>query len=199
MFVNLILFPALQRGGQARFREWFEWSSGEYSKQPGFMRRRLLKERKAKGYAVILEMDSYDSFMAALGSPVQQEAQRRLVPLLDGNSVPHFYDVLLDEGSDRKSGFVNVVFFPPLRRDKYPEFRAWFQWSSAQCAQHPGFHRRRLLQPVEGGNYAAIEEHESFRAFTALHTSQAQVRAGERVVALLDGEPHSRFFEGVSP
>ncbi len=64
-------------------------------------------------------------------------------------------------------------------------------------AKYEGFIGRRLLKPREGGNYAAIVEHESYETFLAMHRSPAQAEASKRVKPLLDGEPKPEFYEVV--
>ncbi len=91
--------------------------------------------------------------------------------------------------------FVNVIQFPPIKDGKDAEFREWFQWSNREYAQHDGFIRRRLLNPREGGNYAAVVEHESYETFMAMHTSSTQAEAHRRVEPLMDGNPTPRFYE----
>ena len=93
--------------------------------------------------------------------------------------------------------FVNIVHFPPIKSGKDVEFQEWFAWSNAQFAKHQGFISRRLLKPREGGNYAAIVEHESYETFRAMHTSPDQAKAAERVKLLLDGSPSPQFYDVV--
>lgn len=82
MFVNFIFFPPIKKGKEAEFREWFQWYSREYAKHQGLIRRRLLKPEG--GW-------NYESFMPMRTSATQKQAHERVVPLLDGNTVPHFY------------------------------------------------------------------------------------------------------------
>ncbi len=91
--------------------------------------------------------------------------------------------------------FINFVQFPPIKPGKDAEFQQWFAWSSAEYAKHKGFIRRRLLKPREGGNYAAIVEHESYETFMAMHTSSTRAEARRRVDPLLDGKPKPSFYE----
>ncbi len=93
--------------------------------------------------------------------------------------------------------FVNIVQFPPIKPGMDEEFRQWFIKSNAEFAKHPGFIRRVLLKPRQGGNYAAIVEHESYATFQAMHTSPAQAEASRRVQPLFDGEPKPEFYEVV--
>ena len=93
--------------------------------------------------------------------------------------------------------FVNIIHFPPIKPGKDAEFREWFAWSNKEYAKHKGFISRKLLKLREGGNYAAIVEHESYETFWAMHTSPTQVEAGKRVLPLLEGEPSAAVYEAV--
>jgi antibiotic biosynthesis monooxygenase (ABM) superfamily enzyme len=86
---------------------------------------------------------------------------------------------------------------PPLKPGKDEAFRAWFAWSNEAYARHEGFISRRLLVPQEGGNYAAIVEHESYESFMAMHTSPTQAEVNERITPLLAGRPSPEFYETV--
>ena len=91
--------------------------------------------------------------------------------------------------------FVNIVHFPPIKDGKDSEFRDWFAWSNQEFAKHKGFIRRTLLTPLEGGNYAAIVEHESRDTFMVMHNSPTQANALQRVLPLFDGNPSREFYE----
>lgn len=93
--------------------------------------------------------------------------------------------------------FVNIVRFPPVRAGRDAEFKEWFAWSNQEYAKHEGFIRRRLLRPREGGNYAAIVEHESYDTFMQMHTSPTQAEARKRLEPLLEGNPSPQFYEAV--
>jgi len=94
---------------------------------------------------------------------------------------------------------VNIVEFPPIKEGQDAEFRQWFADSNRAYAGHPGFIRRILLHPREGGNYVAIVEHESHETFMAMHTSPTQAKLRERVGQLLDGNPKPSFYDVVIP
>ena len=94
--------------------------------------------------------------------------------------------------------FINIIHFPPIKEGKDAEFRDWFTWSNQQYAMHSGFISRKLLRPHEGGNYAAIVEHDSYATFMAMHTSPTQAEANQRVKPLLDGSPTPMFYEVIS-
>jgi heme-degrading monooxygenase HmoA len=91
-----------------------------------------------------------------------------------------------------------IIAFPPIREGKDAEFREWFASSNEQFSTFKGFIRRRLLRPLEGGNYAAIVEFENQEAFNAMHSSPAHDKAGERVKPLFDGNPTPHFYEVVT-
>ncbi len=91
--------------------------------------------------------------------------------------------------------FVVVINFPPIKEGKDANFREWFASSNELFSTFKGFIRRRLLRPVEGGNYTAIVEFESKEAFHAMHGSPEHDKAGERVRPLFDGNPTPHFYE----
>jgi heme-degrading monooxygenase HmoA len=93
--------------------------------------------------------------------------------------------------------FVAIISFPPIKDGKDAEFQEWFAWSNQTFSSFEGFIGRRLLKPVEGGNYAAIVEFESRAAFHAMHSSSSHDEAGERVRPLFDHKPTPRFYEVV--
>ena len=95
MFVNIVFFPPIKEGRDAEFREWFAWSNQEFSKQKGFIRRRLLKPLKSGNYAAIVEHESHDTFMEMHNSPAHDKAHERVIPLFDGNPTPQFYEVVI--------------------------------------------------------------------------------------------------------
>ncbi|MDE3090140.1 MAG: antibiotic biosynthesis monooxygenase [Chloroflexota bacterium] len=103
MFVNIIYFPPIKPGKDNEFREWFAWSNvddcGEvrhsHAKHKGFISRRLLKPRESGNYAAVVEHESYETFWAMHTSPTQAEAGKRVMPMLDGNPKPEFYEVVI--------------------------------------------------------------------------------------------------------
>jgi heme-degrading monooxygenase HmoA len=93
--------------------------------------------------------------------------------------------------------FVVIVNFPPIKEGRDESFRDWFGWSTALLGRHKGFVSRRLLEPIEGGNLAAILEYESREAFTAVERSPDHDEAASRVASLLEGAPRIAFYEVV--
>jgi heme-degrading monooxygenase HmoA len=91
--------------------------------------------------------------------------------------------------------FIVIISFPPIKDGKDAEFQEWFTSSNQAFSNSKGFISRRLLKPVEGGNYAAIVEFENQAAFQAMHSSSIHDRAGEQVRPLFDGKPTPKFYE----
>ena len=91
--------------------------------------------------------------------------------------------------------FVVIINFPPIKEGKDAEFRKWFVETNKEFGNFRGLIGRRLLQPVKGGTYAAIVEHESQETFMAMHDSPAHDEAGKRVGPLFDGNPSPHFYE----
>jgi heme-degrading monooxygenase HmoA len=90
-----------------------------------------------------------------------------------------------------------IISFPPIRDGKDADFQKWFASSSQTFASFKGFISRKLLKPLEGGNYTAIVEFEDQAAFQAMHSSPLHDKAGEQVRPLLDGKPTPKFYEVV--
>lgn len=91
--------------------------------------------------------------------------------------------------------FVNVVTFPPIVAGKEAEFEQWFRWSNKLYEPFDGFISRRLLKPLDAGNYVGIVEHESRETFMAMHTSVERELARKKVDALFAGSPQPHFYE----
>ncbi|MFA7061929.1 MAG: antibiotic biosynthesis monooxygenase [Pedobacter sp.] len=91
--------------------------------------------------------------------------------------------------------FVVIINFPPIKEGKDTEFREWFAETNNLLGSFEGFISRRLLKPMDNGNYASIIEHESRESFMAMRESQAHNEAGKRVGPLFDGNASLRFYE----
>jgi antibiotic biosynthesis monooxygenase (ABM) superfamily enzyme len=92
---------------------------------------------------------------------------------------------------------VNIVHFPKIKDGKDRDFLQWFADSNRAYADHPGFIRRILLRPREGGSYVAIVEHESHETFMAMHTSSTQAALRQAVQPLFEGNPDPKFYDVV--
>ena len=93
--------------------------------------------------------------------------------------------------------FTVIITFPPIKDGKEAEFQEWFASSNRAFANFKGFISRKLLKPLEGGEYAAIVEFENKAAFQAMHSSPIHDEAGEQVRPLFDGKPTPKFYEAV--
>jgi heme-degrading monooxygenase HmoA len=93
--------------------------------------------------------------------------------------------------------FIVVVSFPPIKAGKDAEFEKWFAWSNEELSTAPGFIRRRLLKPLEGGNHAAIVEFENRETFMTMEDSPIHTKAREIMLSFFDGEPTPHFYEVV--
>lgn len=91
--------------------------------------------------------------------------------------------------------FVVIINFPPIKEGKDAAFREWFADTNKEFGNFKGFIGRRLLKPMESGNYAAIVEHESRESFMIMHESPAHNEAGKRVGLLFDGSASPQFYE----
>ncbi|MDD2558963.1 MAG: antibiotic biosynthesis monooxygenase family protein [Desulfuromonadaceae bacterium] len=93
--------------------------------------------------------------------------------------------------------FIVVIAFPAIKAGRDADFRKWFASSGETFSGYPGFINRRLLQPVDGGNYAAIVEFKDQAAFKAMHGSAAHDEAGAQVMPLFEGKPTPTFYQVV--
>ena len=97
--------------------------------------------------------------------------------------------------------FMVIISFPPIKDGKDAEFQQWFASSNQAFSGFEGFVSRKLLKPLEGGNYAAVVELESQAAFQAMHSRSIHDKAGEEVRPLFDGvgwgRPHNRLVRNI--
>jgi heme-degrading monooxygenase HmoA len=91
--------------------------------------------------------------------------------------------------------FIVIISLPPIKPGKDEEFREWFASSNKEFANYKGFIHRRLLNPLKGGNYVAIVEHESRETFMSMHNSPEHGEADKRVEPLFDGTKTPQFYE----
>ena len=94
--------------------------------------------------------------------------------------------------------FIVIIDFPPIQPGKDAAFREWFVQTNEEFGKHEGFISRRLLNPLKGGNYAAIVEHESHASFMQMHDTVAHAEASARVAPLLDGSRSPQFYDVVT-
>jgi heme-degrading monooxygenase HmoA len=94
MLVVIIDFPPIREGKETEFLEWFAWSNREFSKQRGFINRRLLKPLTGTNFAVLLEIENREALASLQSSAFHNEAAGRVGPLLDGSPAPQLYEVV---------------------------------------------------------------------------------------------------------
>ncbi len=70
--------------------------------------------------------------------------------------------------------FVNLIYFPEIKKGKEEAFLAWFDESNRRLSSFPGFVRRTLLEPVSAGQYVGLIEHASKKTFMDMHHSPTQ-------------------------
>jgi heme-degrading monooxygenase HmoA len=81
----------LKKEKDSEFRDWFVWTNQKYAKHNGFISRKLLNPTRNGTYAIIVEHESLESFLAMYNSSTQVEAYERLEPLFNGGLIPNFY------------------------------------------------------------------------------------------------------------
>lgn len=91
--------------------------------------------------------------------------------------------------------FIVIIDFPPIQPGKDAEFREWFVQTNEDFGKHEGFISRRLLNPIKGGNYAAIVEHESQETFMKMHSTPDHAKASELVAPLFNGSRSPQFYD----
>lgn len=94
--------------------------------------------------------------------------------------------------------FIVISTFPPIQQGKDTEFQEWFASSGEAFSKFTGFINRRLLKPVNGGNYAAIVEFTDQASFQAMHGSPVHEAAAGQVKPLFDGTPTPTFYQVVN-
>ncbi len=89
--------------------------------------------------------------------------------------------------------FINIVEYPPIKKEKEQEFREWFRGSSAVFSKFEGFVSRKLLVS-DTGAYAAIVEHQSKDTFMKMRNSREHAAIHAKGIALMDGEAKPSFY-----
>jgi heme-degrading monooxygenase HmoA len=91
--------------------------------------------------------------------------------------------------------FIVIISFPAIKEGRDAEFQQWFAASNLEFSKFSGFISRRLLNPINGGNYAAIVEFKDQAAFQAMHSSPTHDKEGDQVRPLFDGKPTPTFYQ----
>jgi heme-degrading monooxygenase HmoA len=94
MFIAMITFPVKQ-GKEDEFKEWFSRTNREFAGHSGLINRRLLKPDEKGCYTIMVEHESRETFIAGAGHPGHIKANELIPPMLAGEPVPQFYEVLI--------------------------------------------------------------------------------------------------------
>jgi heme-degrading monooxygenase HmoA len=90
---------------------------------------------------------------------------------------------------------IAIITFPPIKPGKDGEFIEWFTGTNIEFAGHKGLIRRRLLKPLDGGNYSVMVEHESFETFIAGVNNPEHEKAGRQMASFFDGDQTPLLYE----
>jgi heme-degrading monooxygenase HmoA len=91
--------------------------------------------------------------------------------------------------------FTTIISFPPIKEGMDIKFQRWFVSSNQAYSAFKGFKSRKLLRPIEGGNYVAVVEFENLDGFKTMHTSNIHDKESELVQPMFNGGPKPRFYE----
>jgi len=95
MHMVIISFPPIKAGMDSEFQKWFKWSNEGYSKEKGYISRRLLKPMKEGNYAAVVEHESHETFSRMHSGPFHDEASQKVRPMFEGRPSAQFYDVVV--------------------------------------------------------------------------------------------------------
>ncbi|MEN6624463.1 MAG: antibiotic biosynthesis monooxygenase [Smithella sp.] len=95
IFAVIVQYPPIKAGKEEAFLDWFAWSNEVLSDMKGFIRRRLLKSSEGRDYVAVVEFESRENFIDMRASPIHNEANRLIEPLLEGHPLPKFYEVMI--------------------------------------------------------------------------------------------------------
>lgn len=94
MFIAMITFP-IKPDKDEEFREWFSRTNREFAGHKGLLNRRLLKHTDNGGYVIMVEHESRETFIAGSSHPDHVKAGDLLPPMLAGEPIPQFYEVVI--------------------------------------------------------------------------------------------------------
>jgi quercetin dioxygenase-like cupin family protein len=101
-YVNLIDFAPVKPGKDELFREWFRRSSEVFARHRGFISRTLLGPIEGGSrYAAIVEHESKATFLDMHLSDDRAQLFQEVEPLVLGDSVPHFYELLISYRNEK--------------------------------------------------------------------------------------------------
>jgi len=94
MFIAMITFRIIPDKAK-EFEKWFSRTNKEFAGHKGLIKRRLLKSSEGGSYVIMVEHESRETFIAGSGHPDHVKANEQLTPMLAGEPVPQFYEVLI--------------------------------------------------------------------------------------------------------
>jgi len=98
MFIAMINFT-IKPDRDEEFREWFSRTNREFADHKGLINRRLLKSADSGSYLLMVEHESHETFIAGSSHPDHVKAGEELPPMLAGEPVPHFYEVIIQSSN----------------------------------------------------------------------------------------------------
>lgn len=94
MFIALITFQ-IKPDKAEEFEKWFSRTNKEFADHKGLINRRLLKSPDGDAYVIMVEHESHETFVAGSSHPDHVKANEQLPPMLAGEPVPQFYEVII--------------------------------------------------------------------------------------------------------
>ncbi len=90
MIIVIAKFPIINQGQDNEFKEWFDWSNHLLKEIPGFISRRLAKDRNGN-YSVIGE---FDTFKALHTSNLHKLIHEKTSSLFNGMPKPEIFEIV---------------------------------------------------------------------------------------------------------
>lgn len=94
MFIAMITFP-IRPDREEEFKEWFARTNKEFAGHKGLIARRLLRSPEGGAYVIMVEHESHETFIAGSTHPDHVKAGEQIPPMLAGEPLPQFYEVII--------------------------------------------------------------------------------------------------------
>jgi len=94
MFIAMITFP-IKPDKEEEFKTWFDRTNKEFAGHKGLLNRWLLRSPDSGNYVIYVEHESHETFIAGSCHPDHVKAGEELPPMLAGEPVPQFYEVII--------------------------------------------------------------------------------------------------------
>jgi len=94
MFIAIINFP-IRPDKEEEFKKWFARTNKEFAEHKGLIARRLLKSWESGNYVIVVEHESHETFIAGSTHPDHVKAGEQMSPMLAGEPVLKFYEVII--------------------------------------------------------------------------------------------------------